>query len=212
MLTFLAQSVFSAPDPLAQPGGVEVWLNQRSAITGVALALIGLILLAGPLRGVKRGWLIGAGVVLLGAGVWGFGRFYVSDYEAVQEASAAFYAAVENGDRAAAEGLLASEVGVAAAGAVLASDGRGFLLAGIDRARTGGLTRLALEDRQAEIYSATSAKTQTYLRAVFSGGGPTLVWAALDWRKEGEAWKVRGVDVLLINGRAPGQALMGALR
>lgn len=212
MLTFLAQSLFSAPDPLAAPGGVEVWLNQRSLVTGIALSFLGLVLLAGPARSVKRGWMGALGVILVGAAVWGFGEVYVSDREAVQEASEAFYAAVETGDRAAAERLLGDEVGVAAGGNVLPGAGRGFVLGGIDRAAAAGLSRLAREESQVEVYSDVSAKTQTFIRAQFAGAGPSLVWVAMDWRKDGEAWRVRGIDILLINGQSPGQALLHGMR
>jgi len=212
MLTFLAQSVFSSPDPLPGPGFVELWLNQRSLLSGVGIIFVGLVLLAGPARGMKRGWMVAAGVMALGAAIWGFGRVYTSDLEAVQGSTEAFYAAIEAGDRMTVDRLLASEVGIASGGTTLPGLGRGFVLTGVDRAREAGVQRLAQEERQAQVYSDVSAKSQTYIRAVFSGAAPALVWVALDWRKEGEAWKVRGVDVLLINGRSPGQALLQAVR
>lgn len=212
MLHFIAQSLFSAPDPLSAPGGVEVWLNQRSVVTGIGLVFVGVVLLAGPARSMKRGWVVALGVVLLGAAVWAGGRLYVSDYEAVDTATEAFYTAIEEGDRRAVDAFLAPDVGVAAAGVPLPDAGRAFVLSGVDRAREGGLNGLAREERQTEVYTDVSAKTQTFLRASIAGAGPTLTWVAIDWRKEGESWRVRGIDVLLINGQAPGRALLNAMR
>ena len=212
MLTFLAQSVFASPDPLDAPGAIELWFNQRSMLTGIGVLFVGLVLFAGPARGMKRGWLVAAGVMGLGGAIWGYGELYTSDLEAVQASTEAFYAAFEEGDQSAVDRLLASEVGIASGGQALPLVGRGFVLAGVDRAREAGIQRLAQEERQAQVFSDVSAKSQTYLRAVFSGAAPALVWVALDWRKEGEEWKVRGVDVLLINGRSPGQALLQAVR
>ncbi len=212
MLHLIAQSVFSAPAPLSDPGGVELWLNQRSLVTGIALAFVGLVLLAGPARSIKRGKTAALGVMVLGVAVWAGGRLYVSDHEEVQAAAEAFFTAVEQGDRNAADALMAPDVGVAAAGVQLPGAGRAFVLSGVDRAREGGLNGLAREERQTEVYTDVSAKTQTFLRASIAGAGPTLTWVAIDWRKEGESWRVRGIDVLLINGQAPGRALLNAMR
>jgi hypothetical protein len=212
MLTLLAQTIFAEPTPLAEPGPLELWLNQRALVSGAIVGVLGVVFLIGPGQGMKRGWLIALGILALAAAIVAFGRLYESPRERVRSGADAFYAAVAAGDADAAEGVLAPEVGIAAAGTALARDGRGFLLAGIERLDRADLRTLALEARQAEVFSEDSARTQTQLRAVFGGGGPNVVWVALDWRRTGEDWRIRGVDILLINGKPPGQALLGAVR
>lgn len=208
----LAQSLFSEPPALAEPGVIELWLNQRAMLTGIGTIVLGLIVLVGPGQGFKRGWMAGLGIIVLGAAVWGVGEWYRSPLERVRAGADAFYRAVEAGDAAGAEAWLGSEVGVAAAGRTIARDGRGFILAGVERLEGANLTTLDINAKQAEVFTPGTARTQSQLRAVFGGGGPNLVWTALDWRDEGGAWRIRGVDVLLINGKPPGQFLTGAVR
>jgi|GEM_PF-4666847 len=208
----LAQTIFSEPTPLADPGALELWLNQRAVVSGAILALAGVAFLIGPGQAIKRGWAIAVGVFVLAGAVVAFGRLYESPHERVRAGADAFYEAVAAGESGAAEALLAPEVGIAAAGTALAPDGRGFLLAGIERLESADLRTLALEARQAEVFGPDSARTQTQLRAVFGGGGPNVVWVALDWRRADGAWRIRGVDILLINGKPPGPALLGAVR
>ena len=210
MLTFLAQSYFSAPDPLPAPGLAEAWLNERAMLTGAALIVLSLVVALGPGRGLKHAGKAAGALALLGAAVIAWGELHTSPREAARTAATVFFTAVEEADRDAVDALLAEEVGVAAGGATVTPDGRAFLLAGLSRLEQANLTELARLETQAETLSDTAARTQSHLRAVFGRGGPNLVWTAMDWRKTpaGE-WKLRGVDVLRINGRAPGRALLG---
>ena len=212
MLMFLAQSYFAAPEALAEPGFVQTWFLERSMVTGIAVMVLGLIVLAGPGRGMKRGWMVALGIMAIGGAVWGVGEVVETDREAVLAGADAFYSAIGSADRAGAEAFMGPEVGLAAAGALLARDGRGLILGGIERLRDADLKELAVIDRQGESISAQSARTQTQLRAVFPGGGPNLVWVVLDWRRESDAWRVRGVDLVMLNGQSPGQGLLGAMR
>jgi len=204
-----AQSYFSAPDALPAPGLLELWLNERAILTGAALLVLSVLVALGPGRGLKHAGKAGLAVAILGAAVIAWGEYHTSPREAARSTTAAFIAAVEAADRDAVEALLAEQVGVAAAGTTLMPDGRAFLLAGVTRLEQANLSELALLETQAETLSPTSARTQSQLR-VGVGGGPTLVWTLMDWRKTPEdEWRLRGVDILLINGRAPGRALLG---
>jgi len=211
MLDLLAQSFFSAPDPLPGAGFLETWLIGRSLVTGAVLAVLGVVVLAGPGRRSRGGAVAGGVLVLAAAAVLIAGRVIVTERGAVLARADGFYAAVAGeGDPGA---YLGPRVGLALGGKTTASEARGLILSGAERLRGSGLRSLTAEERQAEVVSGSAARTQTQLRVEIEGGGPNLVWVRLDWRREpGAAWMIRGVDVELINGETPGPEVGRAVR
>lgn len=211
MLVFLAQSYFAAPDPLPGAGFLETWLIDRSVIIGVVLAVLGLVVMLGPGRGSRRGVWSGGVLLLASAAVMVAGAMIVTSRGMVLERAEEFYAAVAGEGDA---GLyLGPRVGLALGGRTTASEARGLILSGIAQLERAGLRRLVVEEKQAEVVSASAARTQSQLRVEIEGGGPNLVWVRLDWRRvPSETWLIRGVDVLLVNGEAPGPEVGRAVR
>jgi len=212
-LTLAQGSFFQSPPALEEQGaGGAAALFERPALVGASLATLALVafVLFNRREQAKVGALVAAGLLLLaGAGV-AAGVLVETPRERVRALTRSLVEATGRADRAAVAGLLDAQVDLLMGGRRVPGDGRAMLLGALERLEGRyALQEAVVLETQVSLDADRRARTQTHIRAVPDGGGPSLSWWLLNWRQNAEGeWKATRIDGLLINGRAPGPSWM----
>ena len=212
MHTPVTLAIFARPDALPESGGLEVWLFERSLTSGGGLVIIGIVLLILLLRGgrAKLAFMLGAAAALVGVGVISVGHLVETDRERIDARTQALVrSAGQPGAGEVAGEVLSDDVRLFFSGQQVPGFTREVILASL---RTLG-GRVTLRESvpvttRVSVDGSASARSQVQVRATPEGGAPSLSWWLLDWRKEGDEWRVVRIDCTLLNGRPPSPAML----
>lgn len=183
----------------------EVWLIERSWLTGAVLMVAGVIaayVLAG--RGQKRaGMGAAAAGVVLGGGVMVIGLTVETDRERIRVLTERFVERFVAGDSAALDEMMAERVALLSAGSSVDAD-RDLL---ISASRATPISEFAYSGLGSTIDTPNSGRTRFSVRTTHSGlytGRVNSAWE-LEWaRGRDGAWRIVTFECLHIFNRAPG--------
>jgi len=201
-------NIINAPLPdLPDPPALQAWFLEQPLIPAAALLVAAIAMLVATNRAgkIKVGAPIAGVLLLLGVGAYLLGERVRTDREAMMEGTRALIMAAVTGEGEVAEDLLAPD-------ATLAADGR--IEEGVDKALLVRAIEGAgrwIQDGSQGIFQLDAAvdgpnvgRSQFVVRVSGEGTPPTFSAWRFDWRRDSDgAWRVRLLDVLRINGRAP---------
>jgi len=213
--TLAMNMVTYAPPSLTEPIGPLVWALEQPLIASLALTAAGVAIATVLARKgkLKPGLWAGAGLVVVALVVLVVGTVVETDRESIEGGSRAFVVAAVDGDIAVLDRLVLEEAALAASGQTVADDGRDRIeqLAAM-QSEAGLIESWRLSRMQATIDGSNIGTTQFRVRATPAGGGPSLTWWRLSWRRDAlGVWRIGTIDCLAVNGRKPGSGLYGWL-
>ncbi len=211
----LAQAPWATPPHLPAPPEVSHYLLERPVLAGAVLLLFAAVaLFGGRAQGrPKPAAIIGAVFALLAVAIFLAGTFIRTDRERLLERTRDLVDAVRVGDTAAAGDILAENLVVNAGGGSIGLD-RDAILAAIDLfPEQLAIEGHRVEQRRASIDGDGLGRSQLQVRGGPAGGGPNITWWEFSWRRAGdERWRIHTIDLLLVNGKPPEQALGDLIR
>lgn len=204
-------------EPLPNAPLLERFLyEQPGAWAGAAaIAMVAVVIL---ILANRRGRLgaggAAAGAILAICGAWVMtARLVTTDRERIDRGTVALIQAAADGDRSAADGILAEDARLHLAGAGSFSMSRDRILDGFDALRRDiRVSDYGILERTKSVDGVNSGRSRVVVRFGFKEGGPTFSSWELAWRREPSGlWRIIRMEALSINGQAPGSRFAGEL-
>lgn len=231
---------WSEPPALPAPTGIDHWLFERPLTSGVALAIFALAcFLVLRSRGKQRlALVVGGGLATAACGAALAGMLVTTDRERIADQTGALIDAVARGDVRTVDGLLSDRMVfilggrsgvVGAAEPSRPGAGRGDTGAGAGNTDqspdkrwalvgVGAVgSRVDLTDHESTLKRAVLdgrgvGRTQARITVKEPKMGFAISWWQFTWHREGDAWRVRTLELLSVNGKKPGPEVEADVR
>ncbi len=199
--------------PLPSPPVWRVWLLESPWLPAIGLAAVGVALFValGRRQQARLGAAIGGAAVLAAAMVVATAFLVTTERERLIDGTKRFMRAAAAGDSAAVAPLLGEDVGLVIEGARIPGFGKAATLRLVESVEERFAFRdFGVVEAQAAVVGRGMGRAQAHVRVQPRDFYPSFSWWGLEWRKDGGGeWRIEAIECLMIDGRRPGQWLMG---